>query len=296
MGKTKSSKFEDNREFTCSAPALVEPGDSDYPYKVMLYAVETATHVWEGLLTYRGNLRRTLGTCIESKYPIFVVKKNITTRPIKQCMPSTTYAIRDEDYSPWTGEQYYVATFKTASEFGTKITLLGTYNSHNENEQNDGGVTIYDRQYTVRTVDASSNRYSFYRDYDGTYQKQASGYIPSEVSVTGRFLVNGEPLNTTVPVLFNGGASETTTTNGYFMNVYDAQSVVRSDEPYSSPSLQITSDTRFISFMNHEGSGQSVYSRGVQSLSFKVHTTKTEINNPHFSNILEWFDYCRNME
>ena len=66
MAKTKSSKFQDSRTFTCSVPAEVVQAPGDYEYKISVFN----DYYWENT-RYHYTKKIRFNSIIESNYPIF---------------------------------------------------------------------------------------------------------------------------------------------------------------------------------------------------------------------------------
>ena len=77
MGKTKSSKFEDNRAFTCSVPAEVIPVDPEYPNTIFVvrnYGSEEYASNYNHI-----KCKEQMICQISSKYPMFVATETDST-------------------------------------------------------------------------------------------------------------------------------------------------------------------------------------------------------------------------
>ena len=297
MAKIPTSNYANDQTFTCSVPAEVYAG-GDYPHKVILRATNSIQKSREsdtGLYMYTNESSQT-ALFVQSRFPIFVQKKSVGSYPIERLISNVN--ISKYDGYDATAEQYYMAVFEGGSD-ANKYTVVmnGSYSSRDL--WWGGGVPESVGTLNAKiTAIGNENRMSFTKNDDGSY---SGSHMPSEKTITGEETRDGKVWTGGISFFANGDTSESAPHLGrkYLADGYSKYTEPYTGAPLSAPSFRCaTSRIGFNgAFMNHSGSATREEIENGHPVTYTINctvsSTLSEIDNPSFETIAEWYLYCK---
>ena len=307
MAKIPTSNYANDQTFTCSVPAEVLAGE--YPYKVILHSNMSFTDNYNNpdgfYYNIQGKSQATL--LVQSKFPIFIVKKTVGSVPLNRLGMIVSSVTKFAGYDA-TAEQYYMALYiNGVEEDNHKFTVAMNFNREEYSYMSSAApeqVTIFNAKITASGV---NSRMAFYKNVvDGTYHNAPrNGRVPAEKNISGEKVLNGDVRADNIDFYADGETSETTASRFdrlLMADRYYAGSGLYTGAPLSAPSFQVLSNTfgNRIAFMNHSGTGTHEWDVNdkhyVNTLKCTISSTLSEIDNPSFETIADWYSYCQSLE